>query len=174
LYMLPETSAAKKVDLYRCTSFPWEWEWTKTLIEGKALVDATLLFYNEKWWLFACRYDADELTYNDRLCIYYTNDLLSGDWMAHAQNPVVTDVSNCRPAGNFIYRDGIWYRPAQNNASRQYGYGVKINKLLVLNETEYKEEEVASLGPVQYREFVAIHTFNQHEGLTVFDGIIKR
>ena len=43
LYMIPEKARATRVDLYRCVAFPYQWELVKTLIEGFALADSTLV-----------------------------------------------------------------------------------------------------------------------------------
>jgi hypothetical protein len=171
-YLIPESSANRTVDLYHCKEFPYEWEFLKCLLSGVVLQDSTLFFYQETWWLFATTKNSSGSTSNDLLMIYYCSDIFSGNWQSHAGNPVITDVSNCRPAGKIFMEDGKIFRPAQNNASRQYGYSIKINEIEILNPTEYKEKLIHEISPGNFREFVAIHTINADGDLIVIDGIM--
>src|SRR5438067_893938 len=56
LWMLPESSRSRRVELYRCVDFPLSWKRECVLLEDVRLVDATL--HVEKgdrgrWWMFA-------------------------------------------------------------------------------------------------------------------------
>jgi hypothetical protein len=51
-YMIPESFEANSVRLYRAESFPFQWSYVATLIEGKDFLDNSLAYYNDKWWLF--------------------------------------------------------------------------------------------------------------------------
>jgi hypothetical protein len=50
--MLPEASASGQLRLYRAKSFPLEWELDRVLLE-RPLVDASLVEFGGKWWMFA-------------------------------------------------------------------------------------------------------------------------
>ena len=52
LYMIPETSKNKTIDLYKCVDFPEKWEFKLTLIKDIEAVDSTILFHNNLFWLF--------------------------------------------------------------------------------------------------------------------------
>ena len=52
VYMIPETSSRKRVELHRCTSFPFEWELEDVLMDLPAS-DATLWHTDGTFWLFA-------------------------------------------------------------------------------------------------------------------------
>jgi hypothetical protein len=169
-YMIPESSENKTVELYRCIEFPYKWEFVKNLMEDILVIDATVLFHNGKWWLFGTGTSKSFLSSNDQLFLYHSDDLFSSQWTPHPGNPIATRVSNCRPAGR-IFRSGEkLYRPAQNNASRQYGYAIKINEIEVLNEMEYCEKEVADIIP-DGTDFLAIHTINFTGKTIVIDSI---
>ena len=172
LYMIPETSSNKTVELYTCTDFPLKWEFVQNLMENIILNDSTLLYHQDKWWLFASGQNHPSTSTNDQLFLYYSDTLFSSDWTAHPQNPVVTIISNCRPAGRIFQWAGKLYRPAQNNSSKQYGYAIKINEIEILNETEYKEKEVFEIVPGKGNKFSAIHTLNFIDNLVVIDGIV--
>ena len=48
-YMIPETSENNTIELYKCTEFPEKWELQETLMANIKAVDATLLFYDNKY-----------------------------------------------------------------------------------------------------------------------------
>jgi len=172
-YMIPETAANNTVELYRCKRFPDQWDFVMNLMENISLIDCTLHFENGKWWMFACTQNHPVTTSNDQLLLFYSENLFSNNWIAHPQNPVATDISNCRPAGKIFSKDGKLYRPAQNNASQQYGYALKINCIEILNEKEYKETEVFEILPGVKNNLLAVHMFNFTDDTVVIDGIVK-
>ncbi len=172
-YMIPETSANKTVELYKAAKFPYQWEFVMNLMEDVSLLDVTLVYENKTWWLFGNAANISFTSTNDQLLLYYSKDLCSKNWTPHPQNPIATNIANCRPAGKLFRRNGQLYRPAQNNASRQYGFGLSINKIVTLNETEYYEEEVLSITPGIDNKLKAIHTINFTDEITVVDGILK-
>jgi hypothetical protein len=171
-YLLPETSDNRTLELYRCKKFPLEWEFSRYLIQDLILEDPTLFFFQGIWWLFGSTRVPKSSTSNDQLLIYYTTDIFGGEWMPHPGNPVITDVSNCRPAGKIFMIGNRIFRPAQNNASRQYGYAVCINEIEVLTKTEYKERLVSSISPTDHKKFAAVHTLNASGNMVVIDAIL--
>lgn len=171
-YMIPETSINKTVELYKSVVFPFKWEFIQNLFVNIVLADATVLFYDNRWWLFGTQQNHPFTSTNDQLFLYYSDSLFSSDWISHPQNPVATHISNCRPAGKIFQMEGKLYRPAQNNSSKQYGYAIKINEIEILNENEYKEKEVFEIVPGKGNNFSAVHTINFIDGLIVIDGVV--
>ncbi|MBI5371249.1 MAG: hypothetical protein HZA79_04380 [Sphingobacteriales bacterium] len=170
-YMIPDTSANQSVELYKATRFPDQWELQGTLLKDTVLIDPTLWFENDTWWLFGCAAGPAHTSTNDQLLLYYSKDLHPGNWTPHPQNPVVTHIAGCRPAGKIFRMKGHLFRPAQNNASTQYGYALAMNRITLLSETEYREETAWSLLPNKTNGLRAVHTLNFSAGITVADGI---
>ncbi len=171
-YLLPESSSGQNLVLYKAKSFPYQWEPVRKIFDKGVWIDASLHYYENKWWLFASSVNHPFVSTNDQLFLYFTDDLLNGSWQAHPKNPLVTHAGNCRPAGRLFEMNGQLYRPAQNNASQQYGYGLKINRVDVMNETEYREKEVRDFTPEPWH-LKAIHHLDFTEGLVMIDGILK-
>ena len=171
-YMVPDSNSNKTVELYKCTQFPDKWEFVENLMEDISLIDSTLLYYENKWWLFGNNPANSFTSTNDQLFLYSSENLFSSTWKPHPQNPVATLISNCRPAGKIFQLAGKLYRPAQNNSSKQYGYGIKINEIEVLNETEYREKEMFEIRPDKTNQLSAVHTINFINNLIVIDGIV--
>ena len=171
MYMLPETASNRTLELYRCQHFPNQWQFVKTLMTDIYIVDATLLEYEKKWWLFA-NVKEEGGSSLDALHLFYADSPLADKWTAHPLNPIVKDMRSARPAGRIFIRDGKLIRPSQDS-SRRYGYALKFNRIDKLSENEYEETNVASFFP-KGGKILATHTFNQSGDLTVVDAIIRR
>ena len=172
LYMIPESIENRTIELYKCTNFPSTWELEKVLINNIAAADSTIIFKDGKYWLFAnvIRNEGASL---DELFLFYSDTLISEYWTPHPQNPIISDVKQSRPAGNFFtYKDKL-YRPSQN-CSKRYGYGMKINEVMELTETNYEERVVDSIFPNWDKSLLATHTLNSVNNLTVIDAVMKR
>src|SRR3989339_735304 len=75
IYMMPEQSKSKKLMLYESIEFPYKWNESKTLLEGK-FVDSTLVYHNNIYWIFTtCKLDDNYIEQR----IYYASDIF-GEW----------------------------------------------------------------------------------------------
>jgi len=166
IYMLPESSANKTVELYRAVAFPWQWEREKILIQGVALADATPVFHQNRWWLFAAAGDPGT-TGQDELVIFYS-DRLTGPWQPHARNPVKSDCRSARPAGRIVCEHGRLFRPAQNCEER-YGSGIVWQEIIELTPSRFYEKEVARFDASSIPGLKGLHTVNQSGSLQVID-----
>lgn len=172
-YMIPETSGNKTIDLYQCEAFPYQWRFWGSLMENVIAADTTILFREGKYWMFTNIQPEQGVAANEQLHIFYSDSLLSNTWTPHHANPVISDVSNARPAGNIFEYEGSLYRPSQDCAVR-YGWGMSINKILKLNENEYIEENIAHVAPTWEKDLLATHTYNRQGKLSVIDVLAKR
>jgi hypothetical protein len=172
-YMIAETGENKTIDLYRCIDFPEKWEKLLTLMENIQAFDTTVFLKDGKWWLFVNIKENEGVSSSDELFLFYSEDIISGNWTAHAKNPIVSDVKSARPAGKIFAYNGNIYRPSQNS-SKIYGYGMKLNHIVTLSETDYKEECVSEIEPLWDKSIIAVHTLNFVNGLTIIDGLTQR
>ena len=172
-YMIPESFENQSVDLYESVEFPKKWKKIKTLLSDVLAVDATLYFYDKKWWMFVNIAQKDDFSMHDELYIYHCKDFLKDEWTPHSLNPVVCDTTSARPAGNLIKKDKKLYRPAQD-CSGLYGRKIVINEVLLLNENEYKERKVSEINSQFADDLVAVHTLNSSKKFTVIDAIKSR
>ena len=168
-WMIPESGASRKISLYKAKNFPYEWEFEKHLMEDVKSADTTLLYHDNKWWMFT-NIDEDEgsLLYNE-LFLFYADDFRTSNWTPHPLNPIVSDVKSSRPAGKIFVKDGKIIRPAQNSSHR-YGYALSFNEIITLNQTDYEEREVHAILPTWDKKIGGTHTFNQAGDLTVIDA----
>lgn len=169
IWMIPESSENKTISLYRCKHFPDQWEKHSDLLVNIDAVDTSILFDQDKCWLFCSVRPHPDASENDELHIYFSNDLVSGEWTAHPQNPVISDVRRARPAGKIYRQSGRLMRPSQN-CSKIYGYGFNLNAISKLNENEYQESPVTCVTADQFKDTIGIHTYARENQLTVVDA----
>jgi hypothetical protein len=173
VYMIPETKSNKTIEIYKCTEFPYKWEFVTNLMEDIAAVDATILYTDGKYWLFANVVRNEGASSFDELFLFSSDKLVSKNWISHPQNPILSDVKKSRPAGQIIRSNNNFFRPSQN-CSKYYGFGMKINQILTLTADSYKETEVESIFPDWGNNIIATHTLNSVDNLTFIDGLLKR
>jgi hypothetical protein len=167
-YMVPESLGNKSIDLYECIEFPYKWNFKQHLMNNVSAVDTTLIHYCGKWWLFTAMAENEAAAPYVELFLFYTDDLFSGEWKAHLQNPIISDVKSARPAGSLFLKDGRLFRPSQD-CSKAYGYGFDLNEIMILTETEYREKKISSTRPNWDKSILATHTFANCGNLTVID-----
>ncbi|HUS01324.1 MAG TPA: hypothetical protein VMY77_06340 [Chitinophagaceae bacterium] len=172
LYMIPETNANKTIEIYKCIEFPTKWEFVMNLMENIEAVDTTILYKENRYWLFANIKQHPGASSLDELFLFYSDTLLTTNWKPHPKNPIVSDVRKARPAGAFFNYNGKLYRPSQDS-SKQYGYAVIINEVNIITETEYEESTVSNILPAWDKTISRTHTLAYNDGLTVIDSVRK-
>jgi hypothetical protein len=135
-YMIPDTTEAEEVRLYKAIEFPTQWTFVKALLKGHR-ADSSILFFNNRWWIFASTNPGR----NDTLSLYYADNLM-GPWFEHPNNPIIAGNAHIsRPGGRVIIFDGGIIRFAQDD-SPIYGNAVRAFEIIDLTTETYKEKEV--------------------------------
>jgi hypothetical protein len=156
VFLIPETSSVRRVELYRAVDFPHEWRHEATLLDGLVASDATLLAHGDRLWLFV-GVAVPHGTMLDELHLFSATDL-RGPWRPHPRNPVVSDVRCARPAGAIQRWGTRLVRPAQDG-SRRYGGAISFREIDELSATGYSEHEIARLQPGDLGDARATHTY---------------
>ncbi len=166
-FMLPESQAAQRLELYRATAFPHEWELDRVLIEPFNGVDATLHHHADGcWYLFTSIAEAG-ISFDEELHLFVAASPF-GPFTPHPENPVVADVRRARMAGRLFERGGRLFRPAQYCAPR-YGSGLTMHEVEELSPTTYRERPVQAITAGWDARFIGLHTINAQDGLSVID-----
>ena len=173
LFMLPESSKARVIEVYECKEFPMRWELSKTLMSDVVALDSTLHYDGDRWWLLCNMVETSGGSGCDELFIFHSDSPLSDRWTPHPHNPVVSDATRARPGGQLFTREGQLYRPSQN-CTPIYGYGFGLNAVDTLDDTEFEERLVHSAAPNWDARILGTHTFNFHGGMTVADALLRR
>jgi len=165
LYIIPESASLKKLNAYQFNSDGSALEFCCTIMD-QGLYDATVLYFNNKFWLFGIL-SSEKIPH---LVIYHSNQLL-GPYTRHKEAVVKKGLWGVRPAGKFIQINGELYRPAQN-CKEYYGKSLIIFKVEELTEEVYRETFHMEIRPEQLNKYnFGIHTINASNGKLVVDGL---
>ena len=159
MWMVPETSGRRTVELWRAARFPDDWRLHAVLIADVDLADATLVETAGRWWMFGtarCPWGSSW----DALHLY-SAPALEGPWTAVSPDPLVTDVRAARPAGRLVHDGRNWLRPVQDS-SRGYGCGLALTRVDRLDESGFAERldtRFTTPAPLS-----GLHTWNRAQG----------
>ena len=136
-YMIPETARTYSIQLFRAKNFPFGWALAGTLLSNQRFADSSIIYHNEKWWLFT---ETNPDLKHDTLRVFYAESLY-GIWKEHPSSPVIQGNPHiARPAGRVFSYDGRLVRYAQDCYPT---YGTQVSAFFVeLTEDVYSEKEV--------------------------------
>jgi hypothetical protein len=167
VWMIPETSAARQVVLYRAERFPDRWVRHATLIADREISDATLLERDGRFWLFGTERQSQG-NHSDTMVVY-SADRLDGPWLPHPMNPVLIDRSAARPGGAFLQQGERLFLPVQDG-TRAYGGGLGLAELVELNQQVVRFGAPRPVRPGKAWSRLGIHTLNRAGGIEVIDS----
>lgn len=168
-FMLVESSSSKSLRLYKAKEFPGKWELAKKWFEGYEMYDPTIIRKDGLFWLFVNVKPHPGASSFDELSLFYSEDLLNGDWIPHPLNPIVSDVRSSRPAGNLFIKSGKWFRPAQDSA-KHYGHQIRIQEIEEWDKEIYKEKTQEIISADWAQTLMGTHTINFSKNWMVLDS----
>ena len=166
IFCVPETCFADEIALFRAIEFPRKWSKVAVLVDQFAGIDPTIFRHGDRWWLMCTKkgHMADV-----ELWVWHAAEL-RGPWIAHARNPVKTDVRSARPGGAPFVHDGALYRPAQD-CSKTYGWRLALQRVKSLTPLEFSEDQVGVLEASPASPFPAgRHTLTPVGDAVLIDG----
>jgi hypothetical protein len=166
VFMIPESGAAKRVELYRARAFPDQWTLEAVLIDGVAAYDATLCEHSNRLWLFMATTRWQSSSW-DTLEVFHAPKL-HGPWTPLEANPVFIDPVGARPGGRMYHREQSLWRPAQDN-SAIYGGGLALCRIDQLAVDGFRQTVVSLLAPSARNSARGVHTLNYADGLEAID-----
>ena len=146
LYMMPESSANKRLEVYKCDEFPDKWSLFASGLFNQSVTDT--VYYKDKngdRWLFSTISDSDVIMHCTVMNIYKIDSLELKEIIPHKQNPIIIDSSCARNGGRIFEKDGKVFRVAQNNTYGEYGHGISVRQIIKLDINNYEEIEVSRL-----------------------------
>lgn len=160
LFMMPETSNKRRLELWQCTNYPYEWKLHSTALTGVNAADSIILNRDNERWLFT---NIASDVYGDNcseLHIFRIDGPGISNLTPHLSNPVVFNSRTARNAGKFHRIDGKILRPSQDNAFGQYGYGLNIMEMKELSLETYREENISALVSNKVEGIASSHHFD--------------
>ena len=147
LYMIPETSAANSIRLYKCAAFPMKWEFQKELLTNIRTADSMLFEHEGHWWLLTNPASPGGTDFSSQLFAFHAAHPLADSWTPHAQNPLVFDSRSARNGGLLRLADGTLARARQGYAFNLYGARLTLAQIHELTPSAFREEQIRSLAP---------------------------
>mgnify|MGYP001326476370 CR=1 FL=1 len=169
IYMIPETHENKRLEIYKCESFPDKWELYSTGFEGERIADCN--FYediNKVKWLFLNKHEPELVGHSD-LYIYQIDSLKLKDIKPHNDNPVIINTNNARNAGPIFNYNSRTLRPSQICNEGIYGRGLSINEIKELTLNNYSEIEIERCLPYFLDNIKGVHHLHQTDQYFAID-----
>lgn len=167
LYMIPETSANRTIELYKATRFPDEWVKESVLLTDCNYVDSTV--YSLDGTLNMLTYGKIKTGW---VLKRYKLDLRNKALFENESKTFETNTG--RPAGYLIKQSNYFIRPAQD-CSKKYGEKIlfyKINSFEPLSEEMISKKGVSDIVlPIKAQR---IHTYNEDDTFCVVDFFIEK
>jgi hypothetical protein len=169
VWMIPETHAAKRLELWRAVDFPLRWELVTTAFEGVSLADTVVFERDGQWWLFTniCRDSFND--HGTELHVFRIDSPALNRIEPHPLNPVVIDTTTARGGGRVFEHDGKLYRTSQDNSHGLYGFGLNLMEITRLDETGYAERRVRHVIGDFEDGIMACHHMDAAAGRVVID-----
>ena len=163
-YMIPESSSNQTLDLYMSEDFPTKLKLKKTLINGRRLVDTTVVVREDGVFL---------LTYENKSngWILYSYCLDMDDYSLSKIGETYYKTNIGRPAGHIFEQDGRLFRPAQN-CSTKYGESILLYEVNEFSKDTYREKFAYEIkcSDIKFEEhFERMHTLNTDSRFEVID-----
>ena len=169
LYMIPETSKAKSIRLYKCIDFPTKWEYQKDLFKNINATDSMIFYHNNMWWIFFT-ISITGKNYNSHLVAYYTkSDPINGKWTPHKKNPIINDSTIARNGGILGLNKGLIIRARQRQSFNIYGASLSLAEITELTPELFSEKEICKILPNFLPDIIGVHQIDSNEKYTVYD-----
>ena len=170
IFMIPESVAKGRVELWRATKFPLEWSLEKVLFKSLC-VDTTPMFHEGRWYFFTSI--LSKLKTHAAFGALFYADSLTGEWVLHSASPISSDVRDTRPGGGVVRVEDRLLRPVQDCGER-YGRRLQIDEILELTPDTYRARRLYSIEPEWEKDLEGIHTYGFCAGWEVVDAVRKR
>lgn len=162
-YMIPESGENNTLDLYRSIQFPDQWEKCGTLLEGERLVDSTIFYYDNKYYLYSY---LEGSSYQARI---YDFDIEKRK-LRLVKN-IDYEFNEGRGAGYVFKYNDKWIRPVQD-CKEIYGKTVLFREVSL--EKDEREKIVSKINvnsvKIDCNNIVdRIHTYSCNDNYEVID-----
>lgn len=158
VYMIPESSTAGRIELWRATDFPYAWIRERVLIDAVHAHDP-VLHLTEKGAFMIANVNDDGGSSWDALGLFHAPHLM-GEWRAHPRNPLIVDASCVRGASPIISRGAELWRATQD-CRTGYGDGLVLCRVTRLDAGGFAQEVVARLGAPPGLVAAGVHSLSR-------------
>jgi hypothetical protein len=175
VFMIPETHQTNRLEIWRATRFPFEWELHATALEGQSPADSVLLRQDARWWLFTNLSRTERFsTHMNALYLFEVDGPEMRQITPHRLNPIVIGSNVARNGGSILSFDGVLYRPSQINARGVYGYGLNLMRIDVLDPENYHETLVRRITPQDIPGVHGVHHISFARDMVMLDVYLDK
>jgi hypothetical protein len=171
LYMLPETTAAASLRIYKCVDFPLKWKLHKVLMPGFRTADTMIFPHEGRWWLLTNPASPGSGEFSSQLMAFHADQPFADEWTPHLQNPLVFDSRSGRNGGLLRLADGTLVRSRQKQAFDLYGAALTIARIHALTPDSYREEQIRAIEPDFFPGLQGCHHLFSNGKYTVYDFV---
>ncbi len=170
IYMIPETTTKKTVELYKARNFPYEWEFCELLLSKNEYADTTVYVSDSlKILLTFEQYEGNGS--KTKVHVYSADQILQGKLKNYPSQEFDFNYFS-RGGGKLFKINNILYRPAQI-CKPEYGYALRFMKVCLDNGL-YQEEKMCDIEPDKLntdfnKKIIGIHTYAISDKYEVID-----
>lgn len=172
LYMLPETGRNGRLELWRCSHFPAEWQRHRVILSGVNAADSVIFEHDGRFWLLTSLESPCPGGMYRYLAIYHTDDPVEGDWTPHPMNETGHDITarggTGRNAGGVIRHEGRLLRCVQNSTA-YYGEGMAFREIVTLTPDRFEERPAPTPPGLEVSEAEGVHHLARHGETLIWD-----
>ena len=169
IYMVPESSKNRDIRLYKCQNFPLDWRLQEVLIDNIDAADSMIFQKDNKWWLMTNEDPLRLNNHNYQMNLYYSENLLNGEWISHKNNPIIMDSNKARNAG-LVFDGSDLFRVSQAfGFYKKYGENFSLNKIEMLDTNNYLETTFSVHRKFFDKHILGSHHLHSNNEFTVFD-----
>jgi predicted metal-dependent hydrolase len=169
IYMVPESSKNRDIRLYKCQNFPLDWRLQEVLIDNIDAADSMIFQKDNKWWLMTNEDPLSLNNHNYQMNLYYSENLLDGEWISHKNNPIIMDSNKARNAG-LVFDGSDVFRVSQAfGFYKKYGENFSLNKIEMLDTNNYLETMFSVHRKFFDKRILGSHHLHSNNIFSVFD-----
>jgi hypothetical protein len=167
VWMIPESTGRRRVELWRAVDFPDRWVLDTVLLDDVEVHDPAVAEIDGAWLMFGNERSPWCSSWD--ALIVFSAPALGGPWRPLGDGPLRVDVASTRPAGRMFRLSDGWRRPVQDS-STGYGSGLAVTRPTIVDGRplgEVLERRIRPVAPAR-----GLHTWNRSpHGATEFETV---
>lgn len=170
VYMIPETTTKKTIEMYRAVEFPDRWEYACELMNGAEWADTTIFQDGENMLMLTFeQFEGDgSIT---KVNVWDASEIAKGKFKQYSCKQQFVFNDHSRGGGKVFAVGEEYYRPAQI-CTPEYGYALNFMRISLkdgyeeeISETVFPEEIKCDLN----KKIIGIHTYALTDQYEIID-----
>lgn len=175
IFMMPESCAVNKIQLFRCVDFPEKWEEYSFVKDNRGFYDSVIFEKDGKRFMFTSHATSD--LYGSKLYLLEIGGTVENPEII-SEKEITNDYRISRQGGKMLEKNGKLIRVAQDCSKSEYGRALEF---LEIDDLEnYTEHSIRHISPKDIKTeknihgIIGVHTYNRVNNFDVVDLKISR